>query len=221
MKRALRSSIVATVLSFGAFSIASDARADDTAKESATLPQRKATFSWDKQVLRASVSFRDVIDKKVEQKLTSGLANVIALRIYVLREGEDNPVALSVRTCRVVYDLWDEVFRIKVSGPGQERDIAVLTLDGVLRQCAEVKDFPIADKALLTDKKAHFLGVIVDVNPVSPEMLAEMRRWVTRPPGSTGIARSDALFGSFVGLFVRQIGASDRTLKFRSQAFAP
>jgi hypothetical protein len=48
-------------------------------------------------------------------------------------------------------------------------------------------------------------------------MLEQMRRWVSRPAGSTGIGPGDALFGSFVGLFVRQIGTSDRTLRFRSQ----
>ena len=29
------------------------------------------------------------------------------------------------------YDLWDEVYRIRVSGPGEERNLAVLTIDGV------------------------------------------------------------------------------------------
>jgi hypothetical protein len=52
-------------------------------------------------------------------------------------------------------------------------------------------------------------------------MLEQMRRWVMRPTGSTGIAPSDALFGSFVGLFVRQIGTSDRTLRFRTQVIVP
>ncbi|MCA9586650.1 MAG: hypothetical protein KC657_14945, partial [Myxococcales bacterium] len=63
-------------------------------------------------------------------------------------------------------------------------------------------------------------GVIVEVNPVSPKTLEQMRKWVSRPAGSTGIGPGDALFGSFVGLFVRQIGNADRTLRFRSQALS-
>jgi hypothetical protein len=52
-------------------------------------------------------------------------------------------------------------------------------------------------------------------------MVEQMRRWVSRPAGSTGIGPGDALFGSFVGLFVRQIGTADRTLRFRTQAITP
>jgi hypothetical protein len=48
-----------------------------------------------------------------------------------------------------------------------------------------------------------------------------LRKWVSRPAGSTGIGPGDALFGSFVGLFVRQIGTADKTLRFRTQAITP
>jgi hypothetical protein len=187
----------------------------------ATLPSRLANYAWEKTLLRASFSFRDVIDGAIAKKLGSGLPTVIAMRAYVLREGESDPIALAVRTCRVVYDLWDEVYRVRVSGPGGERDTAVINLEGVIRQCAEARDLPVVDKSLMRAGAPHFLGVIVEVNPVSPQMLEQMRRWIMRPAGSTGIAPSDALFGSFVGLFVRQIGTSDRTMRFRTQPIVP
>jgi hypothetical protein len=223
MKRAR--AIALSLLAFAAAAVGpAPARADDPPKQE-ELPRRAANFAWDKQekgtLLRASFSFRDVVDKGVADKLSSGLPTVIALRAYVLREGEASPVALAVRTCRVAYDLWDEVYRLKITVPGGERDTAALNLDGVLRQCAEARDLPVADKALLVPGKPHFLGVIVEVNPVSPQMIEQMRKWVSRPAGSTGIGPGDALFGSFVGLFVRQIGTADRTLRFRTQAITP
>jgi hypothetical protein len=202
------------------------AHADDEPKQE-SLPRRQANFTWDKDpkggqtLLRASFSFRDVIDKPMAEKLASGLPTVIATRAYLLREGEPNPVALAVRTCRVVYDLWDEVYRLKISSPGGERDAAALNLEGVLRQCADARDLPVADRALVVPGKPHFLGVIVEVNPVSPQMVTQMRQWVSRPAGSTGIGPGDALFGSFVGLFVRQLGNADRTLRFRTQTVTP
>lgn len=203
------------------------ARAEDEPKPAAELPRRQANFGWDKNertgqvLLRASFSYRDVVDKSMTEKLASGLPTVIAMRAYVLREGEANPVALAVRTCRVVYDLWDEVYRLKITSAGGERDTAALNLEGVLRQCAEARDLQVADRALLETGKSHFLGVIVEVNPVSPQMLAQMRQWVSRPAGSTGIGPGDALFGSFLGLFVRQLGNADRTLRFRTQPLTP
>lgn len=200
--------------------------ADDPPKQE-ELPRRQANFSNEtndktgQTLLRASFSYRDIIDKPMAEKLASGLPTVVAMRAYLLREGEPNPIALAVRTCRITYDLWDEVYRLKITAFGGERDTAALNLDGVLRQCTDVRDLPIADKANLAVGKPHFLGVIVEVNPVSPQMLAQMRQWVSRPAGSTGIGPGDALFGSFVGLFVRQIGTAERTLRFRTQSVTP
>ncbi|HVH45601.1 MAG TPA: hypothetical protein VM925_24775, partial [Labilithrix sp.] len=121
--------LIAMLVAVAAFAPPRTALADDEPKQ-AELPRRQANFAWDKNdktqqvLLRASFSYRDVIDKSMADKLASGLPTVIAMRAYVLREGEPNPVALAVRTCRVVYDLWDEVYRLKISGPGGERDTA-------------------------------------------------------------------------------------------------
>jgi hypothetical protein len=183
----------------------------------AALPPRQANYAWDRDLLRASFSYRDVLsDPALVQKLSSGLPMVVAMRAYIYREGEDIPVALTARVCRVVYDLWDEVYRIHLIEPERERDQAVV-LDGVLRLCTEARDLPVVRRGLLAPGHAYFLGVVVDVNHVSPEIVEQMRRWMSRPTGSTGIGPSDALFGSFVQLFVRQMATSDKTLTFRTQ----
>ncbi len=216
MRRAV---LLALALALGL--VPSVASADDPPVAAAKLPSRQANYAWDHGLLRASFSYRDVMDASLTSKLSSGLPTVIAMRAYVFPEGSDVPVGLSVRTCRVVYDLWDEVYRIKLTGPGGERDTAAVSTDGVLRQCTDARDLIVAEKSQLTTGAPCYLGVIVDVNPISPEMLTQMRQWVSRPTGSTNIGPSDALFGSFVGLFVRNIGTSDRTLKFRTQTVVP
>jgi hypothetical protein len=187
----------------------------------AVLPPRQANYAWDVDLLRGSFSYRDVLsDADLVKKLSSGLPMVIAMRAYVYREGQDTPVALAPRVCRVVYDLWDEVYRVHISEPERERDQAAV-LDGVLRMCTEARDLPVVRRGLLEAKQAYYLAVVVDVNPVSPEIVEQMRRWMSRPTGSTGIAPSDALFGTFAQLFVRQIATSDRTLTFRTQDVFP
>jgi hypothetical protein len=188
----------------------------------ASLPPRQANYAWDVDLLRGSFSYRDVLsDPELLKKLSSGLPMVIAMRAYVYREGQDTaPVALAPRVCRVVYDLWDEVYRIHISEPERERDQAAV-LDGVIRICTEARDLPVVRRGLLEAKQAYFLAVVVDVNPVSPEVIDQMHRWMSRPTGSTGIGPSDALFGSFAQLFVRQIAVSDRTLTFRTQDVVP
>jgi hypothetical protein len=187
----------------------------------ATLAPRQANYAWDADLLRASFSYRDVLsDPDLVKKLSSGLPMIIVMRAYVYREGQDTPVALAPRVCRVVYDLWDEVYRVHVSEPERERDQAAV-LDGVLRLCTEARDLPVVRRGLLEAREAYFLAVVVDVNPVSQEIVDQMRRWMSRPTGSTGIGPSDALFGSFAQLFVRQIATTDRTLTFRTQDVVP
>jgi hypothetical protein len=187
----------------------------------AALPRRQANYAWENDLLRASFSYRDVLgEPALMKKLSSGLPTVIAMRAYVYREGEATPVALAPRVCRVVYDLWDEVYRVHISEPERERDQAAV-LDGVLRLCTDARDLPVVRRGLLVAGQPYFLGVVVDVNPVSPEMVDQMRRWMSRPTGSTGIGPGDALFGSFVQLFVRQIATTDKTLTFRTQSVVP
>jgi hypothetical protein len=185
------------------------------------LLARQANYAWDNDLLRASFSYRDVMaDPALVKKLSSGLPVVIAMRAYVYEQGQDVPMALATRVCRVVYDLWDEVYRVHVSEPEHERDQAAV-LDGVLRLCTEARDLAVVRRTLLAPGQPIFLGVVVDVNPVSPEMVEQMRRWMSRPTGSTGIAPGDSLFGSFVQLFARQIATSDKTLTFRTQSLVP
>jgi hypothetical protein len=185
------------------------------------LARRKANYAWEGDLLRVSFSYRDVLaDPALAKKMSSGLPMVIAMRAYVYREGDVSPVALAPRVCRVVYDLWDEVYRVHLSEPERERDQAAV-LDGVLRLCTEARDLPVVRRSLLAAGESYFLAVVVDVNPVSTDMVDQMRRWLSRPTGSTGIGPTDALFGSFVQLFARQIATSDKTLTFRTEDVTP
>lgn len=79
----------------------------------------------------------------------------------------------------------------------------------------------IAARSQLAVGVRYFLGVVVEVNPVSQQMLEQMRRWILRPSGSTTIGPSDALFGSFIGLFVRNVARADKTVTFRTPVVMP
>jgi hypothetical protein len=217
MKRLLAAALTAALVVLASF----DVGAQQQPPRPSSLAPRQANYAWDKDLLRASFSYRDVLgDDALVKKLSSGLPMVIAMRAYVYAAGQDQPIALAPRVCRVVYDLWDEVYRVHVSEPERDRDQAAV-LDGVLRICTEARDLPVVRRRLLAPGQPYFLAVVVDVNPVSPEMVDQMRRWMSRPTGSTGIGPSDALFGSFVQLFVRELATTDRTLTFRTQDLVP
>jgi hypothetical protein len=188
-------------------------------KTPAELPARAAQIAREKGVVELTVSFRDAIDAEIAKKLASGLPTVVTMRGYVFREAGGAPVALTAKSCRVVYDLWDEVFRVQITQPGGQASAVAVNLEGVLRHCCEARRLPLASAAVLPPGARWFVAALVEVNPVSPEMLDRIKRWVTRPNGSNAIGPGDSLFGSFVGLFVARIGDADRKIAFRTQAF--
>lgn len=191
--------------------------------EDAPLATRKVSFSVEKGALRVTLNYRDLVDNALTQKAASGLPMTLAFRAYLWREGDSNPLALYVRTCKVTYDLWDEVYRVRVSTPSGERDLGVINFDGVARQCLEFKNETWMEVSALRGPGPFFFGVIAQVNPVSQEMQRDLRAWVSRPAAVSGIAPGDALFGSFVSLFTQKLGdgASDKTVRFRTQSFTP
>jgi hypothetical protein len=188
------------------------------------LPARTANYAWDHDLLRASFSYRDVLDSDpaLRKKLSSGLPMHIAMRAYLYDDtSSPTSVALAPRICTVNYDLWDELFKMHISEPGRpERDLAGL-LDSTIKNCAEARDLALVQRNVLKPGTSYFLGVIVDVNPVSQDMMNQMRQWITRPNGSGSIGPTNALFGGFVSLFAPNIPSSDKTITFRTQDFVP
>ncbi len=192
-------------------------RADDE------LPVRQASLAFDeKQTLRVTLGYRDVVDAATVAKLMGGLPTTIVMRAYVFREtGGGSPLAVAFKTCRVIFDLWDEVYRIEISQTGGADVVtASPTLEGVLRRCGEADRLAVIGRSVLPAGTSYYLAGIVEVNPVSPDMLERIKRWVSRPSGTSTSAPGDALFGSFVGLFVARIGVADRQIAFRTQAFS-
>ncbi len=201
--------------------LATAARADDEAPPPPPpkLPARAATYAWDKNLLRASFAYRDAIDDEAKKRLSSGIPTVIVLRAYVFEDGGENPVALTAKSCRVAFDPWDEVFRIQLTQPGGDSTVVSPTIEGVLRRCAEAQKLAVIDRGRLKIGGTYLLQGIVEVNPVSKEILDRIKKWVSRPTGATTIGAGDALFGSFVGLFAARIGGADRELKFKTPTF--
>jgi len=183
------------------------------------LPTRNAEVGLESKHVLLSVVFRDVVDAEISKKLASGLPTVIVLRAWLFRDGGADPIALTAKTCKIVYDLWDEVYRLQITQPGGQTDSVAVNQEGVLRQCAEAKKLRLVDRAELDGHARFFVAALVEVNPISPETLDRIKRWVTRPNGTASMSKGDSLFGSFVGLFVTRINDADRKLSFRTQAF--
>jgi hypothetical protein len=174
---------------------------------------------WDHGVPRISVSSSDLVTADVRRKLESGLPQTLVTRIYAYPESGGSPIAVTPLQCRVAYDLWEEVFRVQVQTASGDRSESASTIEQVVRRCLVARDVPVgttADYAARRGSRVYF-AVLVELNPMSPDTVQRIRRWLARPNG--GRLDGDAFFGSFVSMFVnRRIGAAERTLSFRSQA---
>jgi len=196
----------------------SSALADDPAPPTKWM-RRAVTSGLGEKGLRVTVPFRDLLAPPVSDKLANGLLHTLTIRVAIHDESDGRLVAASARTCRVRFDLWDEVYRVQIEAPGDARNLAFLAVDGVARQCAELKDFVVPTRAPLLVGRSYFVSVRADVNPADPEMIEHLRRWVTgASPSRTG---GETIFGSVMGLFVRDFAKSERTLLFRGAPFAP
>jgi hypothetical protein len=77
----------------------------------------------------------------------------------------------------------------------------------------------VARLAALPVGQEFMLAMQAELNPVSKETLAEVRRWLSQGTGG-GLDRGGAFFGSFVSVFVNpKIPEADRVLRVRSQPF--
>lgn len=207
----MRGALIAVVLLLG-FALARPASAQED------LPRRRVGVEWVDGVPSLHFSAVDLADAAVRRTLEGGLWQTLVMRIYAYRGAV--PIAVAARTCRIRYDPWPQTFDVEVRDARFDRDETVDSIAGVLQRCLVADRVPVGsaeDYASLEAESMAF-GVVIELNPLSPETLQRLRRWLSRPAGG-GRAGGQAFYGSFVGLFVnRSIGAAERTLTFRSQS---
>jgi hypothetical protein len=185
-------------------------------------PERAARFTVENARLSFAVDFPELADDALQKRLDSGLATTVVVRAYLVREGSARAEALAVQTVRTAYDLWDEVYVSEVSSESGTRVVRDKRRDEALRRLSTLQ-LPLCDQAQLDRSARYRVAVIVELNPVSPALLAQVRKWLSRPrEGGLGPSAGDSYFGSFVSLFVnRRVGEAERLLRFRTQVWAP
>ena len=186
----------------------------------AQVRYKKMRFAEHGNKLVVFTRFTELFDRKAYDRLASGFVSVVVLRAYVYRKGRDAPVSFVVAKYRVVYDLWDEVYIVRIHTPNGHRNRKYKTRADALKAIASLRWFPIASLSQIPRGPHHFLGLVIELNPISGETLAEIRRWLTRPVGTAGLDRSSSFFGSFVSVFVNpKLPVADRVMRLRSQPF--
>jgi len=166
--------------------------------------------------LTVSTTIPRLFDSTAYDALESGFQSTVVIRMWVYPRDSTETIAYKLiqRTAR--YDPWDENFVLR---DDEHRQVKVKRKSDALKLLTSIDDVPIARLAELPYDQVFLLAMVVELNPVSKETLAEVRRWVSQSTGG-GIDRGGAFFGSFVSVFVNpKIPDADRVLRIRSQPF--
>ena len=184
---------------------------------------REAHFDWDADsgLLYLDLLFRDIVDANLQSKLSRGLPTTIVLTAAVYRAGAPKPLSTTAQTCKVTWHVWEEAYLVEVMRPGSTRQSWTTTTEGVIRRCTEVRHLLAGDAGQVPVGVPLVAAGRIQVNPVSPDVLLKIKRWVMRPSATGTAAPGDALFSTFTGLFLQRISNAERQQKFTTLAQVP
>ena len=179
------------------------------------VPVRPMLVRWSGHAVSVSFSAGDFLTPAVVRKLESGLPQTLVTRVYAYPEHDKEPIAFSLRSCRVVYDLWEELYRVQLQSDASERTFTTRELDAAVRACVAAKDLSLGDAFASHGGERIYFAVLIELNPLSPSTVERMRRWLSRSGAQQ--LEGDAFFGSFVSIFVtRRMGSAERSFSFRT-----
>jgi hypothetical protein len=185
-------------------------------------PQRLVGIEVKDGQLAINVGLQDLFGATERQHLGSGFATRVLIRAAVEDASTGQPLALAVQRAEIVYDIWDEKFSVRVThGLGAEGQVVAPTAEEAIWRATVLADFPLTDARRLRPGGRYVIAVRGDLNPISEDLLVEVRRWLTQPArGERRLGAGDSFFGSFVSIFVNpRIEDSERQVRFISQPF--
>ena len=201
--------------------VAGPARAGDGKKP---LP---VDLSVHEDELYAQVDVSSVFDKKVQEKLTSGLTNHIRITVQLRPLDRDldelkAPISVTVRECQVAYDLWGERFGVIIDDRGHHRREVLPDYHAVVAACAVMPAVDLAPVGAVDLRREYRLEVKVEVNPEGPADEAASRAYLGDPIGHrrAGDDNGATLFGAVANFFTRDPpDQGDGVTRFESKPF--
>jgi hypothetical protein len=169
-----------------------------------------------------SVGLQDLFGPRDVERLLSGFSTRVLIRAALVRDGGNEPIAQAMRLAEIVYDLWDEKLRVRFSTgkPSAAETQVVATPKAAVDLATSLVAFPLVEIGRLEPGASYHLNLRADLNPISEELVSNMRRWLSHPSGRGRSGSGDSFFGSFVSVFVNpRVDDSERLLQVVSQSF--
>lgn len=204
----------ALALALCILAIATPAAADDEKPE-----LQKMRFVERGEQLHVTASIAKLFDRAAYEALDSGFTSTVVIRIWIYPRDSTDPIAFMLIQRQALYNLWDEIYELKFDEIGGRKIVKEKRKAEALKRLTSLDDLPVAALSTLPYDQIFLLAMEVELNPVSKETLAQVRRWLSQGTGG-GLDRGGAFFGSFVSVFVNpKIAEADRVIRIRSQPF--
>ena len=171
--------------------------------------------------IAVDVDLAPAFPPELQRLLSNGLTHVIALYVAVLPEDDDRPAALFARVIEVLYDVWDESYRVTIKDPAtpRGRSRTFRRFDELRVFLADARDVDLGPVTGL-GKGRWVLQTRVEVNPVSKELLDRTREFIANPgAGGRGGTPPRSVLGAMASYLRRGADPGADAHVFRSPPF--
>jgi hypothetical protein len=174
----------------------------------------------DGSTLHLTAPLDQLVDGDLRRRLRSGLTTTLRLQIWLEGHEDGRVHGVFWRVARARWDLWEEHLTAIVDGPEGSRTERHADLDAFARAFARLEALPLA-RGIAQDDAVYRVRVRIEVNPLSEEQAARMRRWLALPGAPSALdPLGRGLMGSFVRFFDNlKPGVAERTIVLTGHPF--
>ena len=177
-------------------------------------PNQTPWLERDGETIRVSCDLTGLFDLPLRRRLQSGLSTTLRLHLRLQNVTDEADVGIAWRVARVRWDLWDEQLSAAIDTPQGAQVSEFGSLDAFITTFAKVEREIVA-AGVAEDQQVYRARVRLDVNPVSAQQMAWIRRWLSDSAESATLdPLGSGLLGNFVRLFDNlKLGEAERTIE--------
>lgn len=156
-------------------------------------------FVDDSGQLSCRIDASTLFDQEIRDLLDSGFTNDLLYRVAVHSQDQDEPVGVALVAFAEVFRLYTDVYYI--SREGAEGYVAREDWESAV---AEMSQFTVQFGAADSLAPGEYVAsLMLEINPLNAEEIAEARRWIARTRGGYRLfGEGNRSFQTFVSLFV-------------------
>ena len=179
---------------------------------------KHASFSVDRSSVRMSVSYRELVNNTIRNKMKSGFKVTLLLNASLHRDQDGHRIATAQRICHVVYDLWKEKYKIQVVENGGSRDEDADSLNNAIKKCVTARNLLFLLPSRLS------AGHRYHVRAQAAEQLYSAKEYKDLVRRTIKDIKPENIYSRMVRWFIKRLIKSasahfGRVIKFRTQSF--